>query len=200
MAIFAVKNGINFVSCVEISMTENFECRKKIEQENLQLFISNPGERSFYDTGEYDNSFHLVVSQESFCHAGEYLDQVISESARILKKDGILCFSDIMMNEDSKDSSKLELILAQIKVKRLATLDDFKSLAEKNNLEFLEYQDFSYGLKTHYENIVMELEKKGDGLNFTKEYQKSLNEELNKWIENCDLQNLKFGIAVFRKM
>ena len=199
MAIFAVKQGINFVSCVEISISSNYECKQKIEKQNLQLFISNPGVRSFSDTGEYENSFHLVVSQESFCHAGEYRDKVIREASRILKNGGILCFSDIMMSENIKDAGKLDSIFKQLKVKDLATMDTYKNLAEENGQEFLEYKDYSTNLKIHYENIKSELELKGDDLDFSKDYQKGLNEKLNDWLENAVLGNLRFGVITFRK-
>ena len=64
-AVTTVKNGAVFVSCVEISAKENIQCKKNIEKENLSLNISNPGERSFTDTGELPGSFHVVWSQDS---------------------------------------------------------------------------------------------------------------------------------------
>lgn len=81
-AVTCIKNGATFVSCVEISVKENIECRKNIEKELMNLHISMPGERSFTDTGEANESFHVVWSQDSLLHAGEFREKTVFEAAR----------------------------------------------------------------------------------------------------------------------
>lgn len=54
-----------------------------------------------YCPGLRDAAFDVVVSQDSFLHAGADRDKCLLEASRILKPGGIMVFSDIMIKEDA---------------------------------------------------------------------------------------------------
>ena len=200
MAVYAIKIGVNFVSCVDISAKENFDCKKAIAENNQNLHISMPGERSFSDTGEFENSFHLVVSIDSFLHAGQCRNLAINEAARVLKPGGILCFTDIMMDDQIKDVSKLKPVLERLKLVDLSSIETYKRLAEEAGLEFLEFNDKSFCLEAHYSNILQELEERREELKIKSDFAENMKSGLRQWVENAKLGNIKWGYFAFRKL
>lgn len=198
-AIKFVKKGANFVSCVEISAKQNIICKKKINSENLELHISNPGERSYTDTGEPDESFHMVYSQDSFLHAKEKLRLVLKEASRILVNGGILCFSDILMSDEKDASIHLKQLFGILKVESLGSYKKYMKFAADYDLELIEFIDLSESQTTHYTYVLHLLKQEGDQLKLTKDYQEKTAEGLKMWINLSKASHLQYGIFFFRK-
>lgn len=68
-------------------------------EEGMLDLIEINGERSYTDTKEDDSCMDLVVSQDSFLHAGARREDAIKEAARILKPGGLFVFTDIMQTD-----------------------------------------------------------------------------------------------------
>merc|ERR1712050_91034 len=47
-----------------------------------------------------NDSFDVVLSEDSFLHAGQYREGAIQEAARVLKPGGHFVFTDIMQSDD----------------------------------------------------------------------------------------------------
>merc|ERR1719183_1269176 len=103
------------------------------KEAGLEGFISCPGERSFTATGEPSNSFDLVVSEDSFLHAGKYRADSIAEAARVLKPGGYLVFTDIMQS-DNCDLKQMEPVYKRIQLDDMGSPAKYKEWAQRNDL------------------------------------------------------------------
>ena len=197
-AIKLVKKGAKFVSCVEISVFQNINCKKTVHNEGLELHISNPGERSYIDTGEPNESFHVVWSQDSFLHAKSNRE-IIKEASRILVDNGILCFTDILMSDDIDASKNLEPIFRMIQTDDQGSYDKYLKYASEYGLELMGHSDETKSLTTHYMHIQHLLKHKADELNLSKDYREKAAEGQKNWISKSKGGYLRYGIFFFRK-
>lgn len=197
---FLVENGVAFVSCVDLSSHENTESRKTIHDLDLGLSISNPFNRSYTDTGEPSESYHLIVSQDALLHAGEFREFSIKEASRLLKKDGILCFNDSMMSDNIEDLSVLKPVLERLNLANLSSVNTYKTWGAKYGLEFVEFVDFTkMAMETHYENVRLEMISRGDELGLSKAFQERQNDGLKHWVSLAKSGHLSWGYLVFKK-
>lgn len=101
------------MSSVNISKEGNDVNTKMTKEQGLEHLIVINGERSFVDSKEADVCMDLVVSQDSYLHAGKDRELVVKEAARILKPGGLFVFTDIMQT-DGVDPNDLTEVYARI--------------------------------------------------------------------------------------
>merc|ERR1719456_920262 len=141
------------VSCVDLSAKENAKNAERNEKGGIPLDeIWIKGERSFCATGEPDASFDLVVSQDSFLHAGQYREGSIAEAARVLKPGGHLVFTDIMQS-DTCNLDQMAPVFARIHLDDMGSPQKYTAWAEKNGLVREEFADYSNMLSLHYGSV-----------------------------------------------
>lgn len=56
-----------------------------------------------------DESMDVVISQDSFLHAGTEQYRAVKEAARVLKPGGVMVFSDLMQPETADPKSLAEV-------------------------------------------------------------------------------------------
>jgi len=191
------------VSCVDLSAKEN----EKNAERNLAAKIPEDeiwikGERSFCATGEPDASFDLVVSQDSFLHAGQYRQGSIQEAARVLKPGGCLVFTDIMQS-DVCNLEQMAPVFARIRLDDMGSPSKYQKWAAEAGLEFEEFADYSNMLELHYGTIrEVLLSKHASGAldgKVSAGFVEKMAMGLSSWVEQARNKNLNWGYMVFRK-
>lgn len=148
-----------FVSCVDLSAKENARNREMTKQAGLEHVVSCPGERSFTATGEADESFDLVVSEDSFLHAGQYRRESIVEAARVLKVGGHLVFTDVMQS-DTCNEGQMASVYQRIHLDDMGSPGKYKQWAKEAGLELVEFEDLTENIAKHYGTVKEVLQAK----------------------------------------
>lgn len=89
------------VVCIDIAKRQNAMNIALTRAAGLSDKVSVPGERSFFETGMPDASYDVVLSQESFVHAGPERNRALGEAVRIVKPGGLLVLTDLMQSEEA---------------------------------------------------------------------------------------------------
>eukprot|EP01051_Picozoa_sp_SAG22_P006395 SAG22_NODE_418_length_10750_cov_11.722280_2_plen_424_part_00 len=200
---YAVKTFGAHVSCVDVSRREN-ERNQELNDaagiEDGQIWIN--GERSFTDTGEPAGSFDLVVSQDSFLHAGQHRAQAIAEASRVLKPGGHLVFTDIMQSDDC-DTAQMAAVLERIHLDDMGSPSKYRDWATAANFRFEEFVDHSGQLAVHYGAVkqVMLAEHERGTLRgkVSDAFVERMAAGLQSWVDQARAGNLSWGYLVFRK-
>lgn len=192
------------VSCVDLSAKEN----AKNAQRNLEAGIPEDeiwikGERSFTATGEESGTFDLVVSEDSFLHAGQYRAGSIAEAARVLKPGGHLVFTDIMQS-DTCNLDQMAPVFARIHLDDMGSPSKYRAWAEKSGLQFEEFLDCSHMLPLHYTTVrnvlLAKHESKALEGKVSPGFVANMERGLSSWVEQAGNNNLAWGYQVFRKL
>ena len=185
---------------LNISEVENERDRQMNKEQGLdQLVTVDDGdfENLPYDVGTYD----FVWSQDAILHSGNR-ERVLQEVARVLKPGGLFVMTD-PMQDDNAPTDQLQPIYDRIHLESLGSPGFYKQAAEKNGLEFVEFEDHSHQLPRHYSRVRAELEKNEDELKskniVSDEYIQRMKKGLTHWIEGGIAGHLRWGIFSMRK-
>jgi sarcosine/dimethylglycine N-methyltransferase len=191
------------VSCVDLSAKENSKNAERNKAAGIpedEIWIA--GERSFTATGEPEDSFDLIVSQDSFLHAGQYRAGSIAEAARVLKPGGYLVFTDIMQS-DTCDLSQMKPVYDRIGLDDMGSPQKYKEWGAAAGLEWEEFVDHSDQLHNHYTSVRKVLlakhaDKSLEG-KVSAGFVGRMEKGLITWIEQANNKNLAWGYNIFCK-
>ncbi|CAM9828850.1 unnamed protein product [Discosporangium mesarthrocarpum] len=187
------------VTCINVSSKENATNAAMTAKAGLSNLVHIPGEKTFFQTGEPDASFEVVISQDALLHAGTERHLAVVEAARVLKPGGLLCFADIMQAETAK-SEELQEVYDRLHLDNLATPQFYLETAEKNGLELESYTPYTSDLVQHYSAVRDVLLAERAGLEGVQQsYVDNMARGLNAWIEAGRRNNLRWGCFVFKK-
>jgi choline kinase/ubiquinone/menaquinone biosynthesis C-methylase UbiE len=190
------------VSCVDLSAKENRVNEQRTKDAGLEGQVWINGERSFTQTGEPDESFDLVTSQDSFLHAGQYRAQAIAEAARVLKPGGYLVFTDIMQSETC-NLEQMGPVFRRIHLDDMGSVSKYKRWGEDAGLTFEEFEDHTDQLPRHYGTVRAILSNIHSSGTLTgkvsAEFVDKMVSGLASWVEQAGNNNLAWGYVVFRK-
>lgn len=198
---YASKFGATVV-CIDLSKLENQRNVEKNKAAGLEHLVLVPGERSFSETGEADASADLVVSEDSYLHAGEFRADCMKEAARILKPGGHLVFTDPMQTDDC-DPAFMGPIYQRINLPDMGSPGKYRAWCEAAGLEFVEFDDQTEHARTHYATVQEVLALRGPSLVESKKvsqgYVDRMSFGLGKWVEGAETGNVCWGYFTFRK-
>lgn len=186
------------VTALNLSEVENNRNRGMNKEKGLEHLI-NVVDGNFEEIPLPDNSFHTVWSQDAILHSGNR-GKVLEEVQRLLKKGGDFVFTDIMQS-DGCPSGVLQPILDRIHLSSLGSLKFYKEKAGDLGMEFLDFDNRTPQLVTHYQRVLMETEKKEPELEGTVNYEyiDRMKMGLQRWIDGGKMGYLSWGIMHFRK-
>mmetsp|Transcript_10199 Transcript_10199/g.21265 ORF Transcript_10199/g.21265 Transcript_10199/m.21265 type:complete len:354 (-) Transcript_10199:432-1493(-) len=190
------------VSCVELSAKENARNAELTADAGLEDRVLIKGERSFTATGEPDASFDLVVSMDSFLHAGKHRAAAIEEASRVLKPGGWLVFTDIM-ESDSCDRGRMEAVLARIHLDDMGSPSKYRQWGARSGLAFRGFEDRSRHLAPHYSSVCRHLDARQRAGHLagrvSPEFVTAMRAGLQAWVEEAERGNLAWGYMMFQK-
>ena len=95
-----------------------------------------------------DDSYDVVWSQEAFLHAADK-NAVLSECRRVLKPDGVLIFTDILVRHDTPDAARAR-IYDRVKSPDMWDLPDYRSALAALELTVTREEDWSQHVARSY--------------------------------------------------
>ncbi len=181
---------------LNISEKENEYAREKNRKEGLDDRIEVI-DGDFHDMPFKDESFDVMVSQESMLHSPDEA-KMLRECARVLKKGGHFVFSDIL-EMPGLTREEAEKVYARIQVPYLGTFDIYKEELPKAGFEIEEIQDLGSS------NIAKSYQSVHDNLKAKKEYlvkEKNIPEEmvdntlnaLQFWVDKASEGKIGWGL------
>jgi ubiquinone/menaquinone biosynthesis C-methylase UbiE len=109
-------------------------------------------------------SFDVVWGQDAWCHVPDKA-KLIAEAARVLKKGGIIAFTDHL--ETEKITDELRGMMQPLAIPNLQTLKGYVELLEKNGFTILCQEDIGKEMGEQYRqsNIILENKFKNEVIN-----------------------------------
>ena len=132
-------------------------------------------------------------------HSGKR-DQVIAETARVLKPGGELVFTDPMQSDDCP-VGVLEPVLQRIHLETMGSPAFYIECAAQNGLQLIALEDLSHQLVHHYSSVLAQLEQRQAEITkqVSAEYVHNMQQGLRHWITAGQQNHLAWGIFHFRK-
>ena len=109
-------------------------------------------------------SFDAVWGQDAWCHVPDKA-KLIAEAGRVLKKDGIIAFTDHL--ETEKMTDELRGLMQPLAIPNLQTLPGYVALLANNGFTILSQEDIGKGMGEQYRqsNIILESKFKDEVIN-----------------------------------
>lgn len=197
---FIVSKADCKVTALNISEKENEYARRKNQEVGLDDKIEVI-EGDFNNMPFEDNTFDIVISQESMLHSPDK-GALLKESARVLKNNGQFIFSDIL-KMPSLTSEEAEMIYQRIKVPHLATFDFYKEKLKETGFEVKEVVDLeSANLGLSYKSVYENIQNKKDELINEKNIPEDMIDRtlnhLQFWVEKAFENKIGWGLFVAR--
>lgn len=197
---FLVLNADCYVTALNISEKENEYARIKNREVGVDEKIEVI-EGDFNDMPFEDNTFDIVVSQDSMLHSPDK-GALLKESARVLKNNGQFVFSDIL-KKPSLTSEEAEKIYERIKVPHLASFNFYKEKLEETGFEVkevvdLESNNLGLSYKSVYENLKAKKDKLINERNLPEDKIENTLNHLQFWVEKAFEDKIGWGLFVAR--
>ena len=143
-------------------LAANYGCRvtgTNISEKELELARNRSREAGLdellsFEYGDFhrlpypDDSYDVVWSQEAFLHAADK-NAVLSECRRVLKPDGDLIFTDILVRRDTPDAVRAR-IYDRVKSPDMWDLDDYRNALSALELTLTREEDWSQYVAPSY--------------------------------------------------
>jgi sarcosine/dimethylglycine N-methyltransferase len=142
----AVNHGCP-VTGTNISERELDLARERASQSGLAHLLSFEYE-DFHNLGYPEASYDVVWSQEAFLHAADK-NSVLSECRRVLKPNGSLIFTDILVRRDTPDGDR-ERIYDRVKSPDMWDLGDYRAALSGLGLRIDREEDWSQHVARSY--------------------------------------------------
>ncbi|AQQ09180.1 Sarcosine/dimethylglycine N-methyltransferase [Sedimentisphaera cyanobacteriorum] len=186
------------VTCLNLSEVENERDRQMNKEQGLDHLI-DVVDGAFEDLPFKDSEFDIIWSQDAILHSSDR-EKVLKEACRVLKKGGEFVFTD-PMQDDNCPPDVLQPIYDRIHLSSLGSPAFYKEAGEKAGFEFVEFEDHTSQLPTHYGNVLKEFEKREDELKgiVSDEYAANMKKGLRHWVEGGNSGHLAWGIFLFKK-
>ena len=196
---YLAKNFGCHVCALNLSENQNYRDREMTRNQGLDHLVEVV-DGSFEDVPKPDSSFDFVWSQDAFLHSGDR-EKVISEAARLLKKGGMLVFTDPMQDDECPEGV-LNPILERIHLDTLGSPSFYKEVAARNGLEFVGFEEQTPHLINHYKRVLKETKRREEELEkvVSLDYIRRMKKGLQNWIEGGKKGYLSWGIFTFKKI
>ena len=109
-----------------------------------------------------DDSYDVVWSQEAFLHAADK-NAVLSECRRVLKPDGVLIFTDILVRRDTPDAARTR-IYDRVKSPDMWDLPDYRNALAALKLTVTREEDWSQHVARSYGWVRDRLQEQREAL------------------------------------
>ena len=109
-----------------------------------------------------DDSYDVVWSQEAFLHAADK-NAVLSECRRVLKPDGVLIFTDILVRRDTPDADRAR-IYDRVKSPDMWDLSDYRNALSALELTVTREEDWSQHVARSYGWVRDRLQEQREAL------------------------------------
>ena len=159
--------------------------KKNIEQ-NMNINVYN---MSFLNTHKPNNYYDIIYSEDSFIHINNR-NLIFEEINRILKKDGILIFSDIILT-DQYNKNNINEVYDRVKIKSLETHRSYLEKAKKHNFVYINSLEYNDSMFYHYKNIRDLIKENIEN--------KKIISGLDNWIKHINIKNITSKIFIFKK-
>ena len=157
-------------------LAANYGCRvtgTNISEKELQLARARSREAGLdallsFEYGDFhrlhypDDSYDVVWSQEAFLHAADK-NAVLSECRRVLKPDGVLIFTDILVRRDTPDADRAR-IYDRVKSPDMWDLADYRNALAALNLTVTREEDWSQYVAPSYAWVRDRLQEQREAL------------------------------------
>lgn len=187
-----------YVTCLNLSETENARNREKNTKAGLEQHISIV-QGNFEALPFADAQFDVVWSEDAILHS-DNKPQVFREVTRILKPSGQFIFTDPMQSDDCPEGV-LQPVLDRIHLKALGSFKLYKHLASETGLKTKSIIDFTTHLTQHYTTVKRNLSSRYEEMMRLsgRDYTDRMLKGLDYWIEASRKGYLAWGILHFRK-
>ena len=188
------------IDCYDISKdnchVNTTKTLKSIVYDKIKIY-----NRSFTDTLAKNNYYDFVISEDAFIHIDDKND-IFKEINRVLNKNGLLIFSDIIRTENA-NKKDIEEVCNRIGVSGIISDKEYLDLANKHGLKICNQIEYNEDMIKHYKNIKIiaekTLDKNNNNEDFIKDYNKIIN-GLDNWIKHIELGNITIKIYIFTKI
>ncbi len=186
------------VTSLNLSENQNIHNRMVNKKNGLDHLV-DVVDGSFENIPFPDRSFDVVWSQDAILHSGNRA-RVIDEVARVLKEGGVFIFTDIMQSSDCPEGV-LQPILDRIHLQSLASPVFYKETSRLCNLEEVRFEDLTYNLICHYDQVLQETKNQEQELkgHISATYIENMKTGLRHWVEGGKNGYLTWGVFMFRK-
>ena len=116
----------------------------------------------FHSLPYADDSYDVVWSQEAFLHAADK-NAVLSECRRVLKPDGVLIFTDILVRRDTPDADRAR-IYNRVKSPDMWDLPDYRKALSALELTVTREEDWSQHVARSYGWVRDRLQEQREAL------------------------------------
>ena len=116
----------------------------------------------FHSLPYADDSYDVVWSQEAFLHAADK-NAVLSECRRVLKPDGVLIFTDILVRRDTPDADRAR-IYDRVKSPDMWDLADYRKALSALELTVTREEDWSQHVARSYGWVRDRLQEQREAL------------------------------------
>lgn len=193
----AAKYGCK-VDCLDLSEGNNRRNSEKSKAADLDKYIAiqtGNFEEIPFDSETYD----IVWSQDALLHSNNKT-QVFREVARVLKPQGRFIFTDPMQQEQCPEGA-LAKVLERIHLQEMGSIQLYKRLAKRAELEQVLVKRRPQYLITHYQKVLETLQDKRKSLaeKISPAFLDNMELGLQAWIEAGEKGYLDWGILQFQK-
>mmetsp|Transcript_13186 Transcript_13186/g.22358 ORF Transcript_13186/g.22358 Transcript_13186/m.22358 type:complete len:234 (-) Transcript_13186:64-765(-) len=185
-----------------ISQRENEFNLSRAKEEGLGEDIYQVEKLSFDEIVYPNESFDLVFCNDAFLHSANK-EKLMKDLARILKKGGLLVFSDIL-ESSTVDKAELKDIYARLSLDCLCTKQQWDSKMVENGLQVVESYTDTRNMERHYgmikysAQVLKRDQLLGEG-GISKAFFDKQVFGLGKWIQAANKNNIEWGWFVYRK-
>ena len=194
-------------------LAANFGCRvagTNISEKELELARSRSIEAGlgnllsfecgdFHRLGYPDSSYDVVWSQEAFLHAADKT-AVLSECRRVLRPEGTLVFTDILVRRDTPEGDRAK-IYDRVKSPDMWGLEDYRGALSKLEFFVTREEDWSHHVARSYAWVRDRLRENRDELlpRVGAETIDHTLEALSFWMDSADSGKIGWALFVARK-
>ena len=174
------------IDCFDISK-EN--CIVNTKKNIINNYDINVLYTSFLDI-PFSKKYNVIYSEDAFIHINNR-ELIFKQISKILLKNGLLIFSDIILT-DNHNLSEIQEVYDRINITNIETTNSYIEKAMKYNFKLLNEIEYKKSMLIHYSNVK-------DCVDDTPENKKILI-GLNSWIKHISLGNITVKLFVFRKL
>ncbi len=187
------------VVALNLSEVENERARELNREQGLDGKIEVV-DGNFEELPYEDGAFDIAWSQDAFLHSPDR-EQVIRETARVLKSGGEFVFTDPMQSDNCPEGV-LQPILERIHLESMASPGFYRKVAKKYGFKLIEFEEQTEQLGNHYSAVLRTTESHEAKLRdkVSEEYLANMKKGLNHWIDGEKNDYLAWGIFYFQKI
>ena len=149
----------------------------------------------FHSISSEPNFWDAVICQESLIHSNNR-PKVFAEVYRILRRDGVFVFSDILTGKGA-DINIVERAFDRLGAKAGATVSNYQNMATETGFHVIHVEERNGDIKTHYKKLAEKLNHPIEGLD--SRARKSIAKSITYWQTALADHHITWACFVARK-